>query len=387
MQYNFDEIIDRRNTGSVKWHYNDDTIPLWVADMDFKTAQPILKAIEQVAQHGILGYTKPTEALYESIIQWHGRRYNLQLDKQNILFSPGVVPSLALMMNVFTEVGDAVLVNDPIYTPFMTKVEQNGRALVMSALKEFDGKYQLDLADIEAKIIEHKVKLYLLCNPHNPGGRVWTRQELEALLALCKKHDVAIVSDEIHQDLTLSGYTFTPLLTLAKGYEHKVVSLTSMTKTFNIAGIKGSMIFAKDDALIKKISQQQQLNDEYELNLFAYEVMRSAYENGGGWLEQALNYIEANIDFTISFLKQHLPDIKIMRPEASYLIWLDCSAYAQDNQKLYDKLREAKVELNAGIKYGTEGHLKMRLNVACPEALLREGLNRVSAAFSGDVKA
>ena len=383
VQYNFDEIIDRRDTGSVKWHYSDDTIPLWVADMDFKAAQPILNAIEQVAQHGILGYTKPTEVLYEAIIGWHGSRYNLQLDKENILFSPGVVPSLALMMNVFTEVGDAVLVNDPIYTPFMTKVEQNGRALVMSALKEVDGKYQLDLADIEAKIIEHKVKLYLLCNPHNPGGRVWTTDELQALLALCKRHDVAVVSDEIHQDLTLSGYTFTPLLTLAKGYEHKVVSLTSMTKTFNVAGIKGSMIFAKDDALIKKISQQQQLNDEYELNLFAYEVIRSAYEEGDEWLEQALTYIEANIELTITFLEEHLPDIKIMRPEASYLIWLDCSAYAQDNQKLYDKLREAKVELNAGVKYGAEGHLKMRLNVACPEALLREGLNRVSAAFSG----
>ena len=386
VQYNFDEIIDRRDTGSVKWHYSDDTIPLWVADMDFKAAEPILNAIEQAAQHGILGYTKPTAGLYEAIIGWHGSRYGLQLDKQNILFSPGVVPSLALMMNVFTEVGDAVLVNDPIYTPFMTKVEQNGRALVMSALKEFDGKYQLDLADIEAKIIEHKVKLYLLCNPHNPGGRVWTRQELEALLALCKKHDVAIVSDEIHQDLTLSGYTFTPLLTLAKGYEHKVVSLTSMTKTFNVAGIKGSMIFAKDDALIKKISQQQQLNDEYELNLFAYEVMRSAYEDGDEWLEQALNYIEANIDLTISFLEEHLPDIKIMRPEASYLIWLDCSAYAQDNQKLYDKLREAKVELNAGVKYGAEGHLKMRLNVACPEPLLREGLNRIYEALIGRVQ-
>ena len=383
VQYNFDEIIDRRDTGSVKWHYSDDTIPLWVADMDFKAAQPILNAIEQVAQHGILGYTKPTAGLYEAIIGWHGSRYGLQLDKENILFSPGVVPSLALMMNVFTEVGDAVLVNDPIYTPFMTKVEQNGRTLVTSLLKEVEGKYRLDLADIEAKIIEHKVKLYLLCNPHNPGGRVWTRQELKELLALCKKHDVAIVSDEIHQDLTLSGYTFTPLLTLAKGYEHKVVSLTSMTKTFNVAGIKGSMIFAKDDALIKKISQQQQLNDEYELNLFAYEVMRSAYEDGDEWLEQALNYIEANIDLTISFLEEHLPDIKIMRPEASYLIWLDCSAYGQDNQKLYDKLRDAKVELNAGIKYGAEGHLKMRLNVACPEALLREGLNRVSAAFSG----
>ena len=386
MQYNFDEIIDRRNTGSVKWHYSDDTIPLWVADMDFKAAEPILNAIEEVAQHGILGYTKPTAALYESIIQWHGSRYNLQLDKENILFSPGVVPSLALMMNVFTEVGDAVLVNDPIYTPFMTKVEQNGRALVMSALKEFDGKYQLDLTDIEAKIIEHKVKLYLLCNPHNPGGRVWTTDELETLLALCKTHDVAIVSDEIHQDLTLSGYTFTPLLTLAKGYEHKVVSLTSMTKTFNIAGIKGSMIFAKDDALIKKISQQQQLNDEYELNLFAYEVMRSAYEDGDEWLEQALNYIEANIDLTISFLEEHLPDIKIMRPEASYLIWLDCSAYGQDNQKLYDKLRNAKVELNAGVKYGAEGHLKMRLNVACPKALLREGLNRIYQALIGGVQ-
>ena len=385
MQYNFDEIIDRRNTGSVKWHYSDDTIPLWVADMDFKAAEPILNTIEQVTQHGILGYTKPTAALYESIIQWHSSRYGLLLDKQNILFSPGVVPSLALMMNVFTEVGDAVLVNDPIYTPFMTKVEQNGRTLVTSLLKEVDGKYHLNLVDIEAKIIEHKVKLYLLCNPHNPGGRVWTTDELEALLALCKKYDVAVVSDEIHQDLTLNGYTFTPFLKLAEaaGYAHNVVSLTSMTKTFNVAGIKGSMIFAKDNSLIKKISQQQQLNDEYELNLFAYEVMRSAYENGGGWLEQALNYIEANIELTISFLKQHLPDIKIMRPEASYLIWLDCLAYGDDDQALYDKLREAKVELNAGIKYGAEGHLKMRLNVACPEALLREGLNRIYEALIG----
>ncbi|NYR09200.1 MalY/PatB family protein [Psychrobacter sp. BI730] len=384
MQYNFDEIIDRRDTGSLKWHYSDDTIALWVADMDFKAAAPILSAVEQVVQHSILGYTKPTDALYNSIINWHGSRYDLQLEKQNILFSPGVVPSLALMMNVFTKVGEAVMVNDPIYTPFMTKVEQNDRKLVLSALKEVEGKYRLDLADIEAKIIEHEVKLYLLCNPHNPGGRVWTKNELEALLAICKKHNVAIVSDEIHQDLTLTGHTFTPFLTLAKGYEHNVVSLTSMTKTFNIAGIKGSMIFATDEALVKKISQQQQLNDEYELNLFAYTAMRSAYEHGGEWLEQALSYIEANIELTVQFLNEHLPDIKIMRPEASYLMWLDCSAYSQDDQALYDALRAAKVELNAGIKYGEEGYLKMRLNVACPKETLIEGLNRIHAAL-GDI--
>ncbi|KAF0569900.1 Cystathionine beta-lyase [Psychrobacter nivimaris] len=381
MQYNFDEIIDRRDTGSLKWHYSDETIALWVADMDFKAAAPILSAVEQVMQHGILGYTKPTDALYNSIINWHGSRYDLQLEKQNILFSPGVVPSLALMMNVFTKVGEAVMVNDPIYTPFMSKVEQNGRKLVLSALKEAEGKYHLDLADIEAKIIEHEVKLYLLCNPHNPGGRVWTRDELEALLAICKKHNVAIVSDEIHQDFTLTGHTFTPFLTLAKGYEHNVVSLTSMTKTFNIAGIKGSMIFATDEALVKKISRQQQLNDEYELNLFAYTAMRSAYEHGGEWLEQALSYIEANIELTVQFLNKHLPDIKIMRPEASYLIWLDCSAYSQDDQALYDALRAAKVELSAGFKYGEEGHLKMRINVACPRALLLEGLTRMHAAL------
>ncbi|WP_201587409.1 MalY/PatB family protein [Psychrobacter jeotgali] len=383
MAYNFDEIIDRSNTGSIKWHYSDDTIPLWVADMDFKAAQPILDSLQRVVNHGILGYTKPTKALFEAIINWHSSRYDLQLIEENILFSPGVVPSLALMMHIFTEAGEAVLVNDPIYTPFMTKVEQNNRTLVTSPLKEVDGKYQLDLDDIEAKIVEHKVKLYLLCNPHNPGGRVWTVGELEALLLLCKKHEVAIVSDEIHQDLTLSGHKFVPFLKLAaaENYAHKVVSLTSMTKTFNVAGIKGSMIFAKDQALLKKISQQQQLNDEYELNLFAYMVMQSAYEEGEEWLTQALAYIEKNIELTLDFLAGHLPDIKVMRPEASYLIWLDCSAYGDDDQALYDKLREAKVELNAGIKYGNEGHLKMRLNVACPEALLREGLNRVYAAF------
>ncbi|PJX27010.1 aminotransferase class I/II [Psychrobacter sp. L7] len=386
MQYDFDEIIDRSNTGSVKWHYSDDTIPLWVADMDFRAAPPILASVQRAADHGILGYTKPTDALYEAIINWHSNRYGLDLTQDNILFSPGVVPSLALMMHVFTEIGDAVLVNDPIYTPFMTKVQQNKRTLVTSALKEVDGRYQLDLTDIEAKIVEHKVKLYLLCNPHNPGGRVWTIDELKALLALCQKHDVAIVSDEIHQDLTLTGHTFTPFLRVAEAenYAHKVVSLTSMTKTFNVAGIKGSMIFAKDETLLKKISQQQRLNDEYELNLFAYTVMQSAYEHGGEWLTQVLAYIEHNIEITIDFLAGHLPDIKVMRPEASYLIWLDCSAYGKDDEALYDKLRAAKVELNAGIKYGREGHLKMRINVACPEAILREGLNRVYAAFRGD---
>ncbi len=386
MQDDFDEIIDRSNTGSVKWHYSDDTIPLWVADMDFRAAPPILASVQRAADHGILGYTKPTGALYEAIINWHSNRYGLDLTQDNILFSPGVVPSLALMMHVFTDVGDAVLVNDPIYTPFMTKVQQNNRTLVTSALKDVDGKYQLDLTDIEAKIVAHKVKLYLLCNPHNPGGRVWTIDELKALLALCQKHNVAIVSDEIHQDLTLSGHTFTPFLRVAEAenYAHKLVSLTSMTKTFNVAGIKGSMIFAKDETLLKKISQQQRLNDEYELNLFAYTVMQSAYEHGGEWLTQMLAYIESNIEITLDFLAGHLPDIKVMRPEASYLIWLDCSAYFDDDQVLYDKLRAAKVELNAGIKYGHEGHLKMRINVACPKTLLREGLNRVYSAFMDD---
>jgi len=382
--YNFDETIDRRHTGSLKWHYTDDTIALWVADMDFRAAQPILNTIERVGHHGILGYTKPTEALYQAIINWHGSRYGLALDKQHILFSPGVIPSLALMMRIFTEAGEAVLVNDPIYTPFMTKVRDNGRRLILSPLKEAQGRYHLDLVDIEDKIVEHEVKLYLLCNPHNPGGRVWTVDKLEALLLICKKYNVAIVSDEIHQDLTLSGHEFIPFLQVAKGYEHKVVSLTSMTKTFNVAGIKGSMIFAKDQVLIKKISQQQRLSDEHDLNLFAYEVMASAYEQGGEWLAQALPYIEANIELVCRFLEQHLPNIKVMRPEASYLIWLDCSAYGQDDQTLYDQLRDAKVELSAGIQYGDEGYLKMRLNVACPKAVLIEGLNRIYTAFSAE---
>ncbi|MED6317655.1 MAG: MalY/PatB family protein [Pseudomonadota bacterium] len=381
--YNFDEVIDRRGTGSLKWHYSDDTIPLWVADMDFKAAPPILNAIEQAVQHGILGYTKPTEALYDAIIEWHGSRYELPLAKENILFSPGVVPSLALIMNVFTEVGDAVLVNDPVYTPFMSKVTQNKRTLVRSALVEADGKYRLDLDDMETKIIKHNIKLYFLCNPHNPGGRVWVREELNAVLDLCKKHDVAIVSDEIHQDLTLRGHTFTPFLTLAQGYEHKVVSLTSMTKTFNIAGIKGSLIFAKDAALIEKIDAQQHLNDEYELNMFAYAAMHSAYREGGEWLAQLLAYIEDNIEFTLQFFAEHLPNIKVMRPEASYLIWLDCSAYSNDDLQLYDALRAAKVELSAGYKYGSEGHSKMRINVACPCMLLEAGLARMVVAFEG----
>lgn len=382
MQYNFDEVIDRKNTNSIKWHHEDDTIPLWVADMDFKAAQPILDSLQQVIDHGILGYTKQSDALYQAIINWHSSRYGLQLNPEQILFSPGVVPSISLMLNLFTEVGDAVLINDPIYTPFMTKTKLNGCRVVSSALQEKDGKYHFDLADMEAKIKKNKVQVYLLCNPHNPGGRVWRKDELTAVLNLCKKYNVAIVSDEIHQDLTLKGHTFTPFLNLVEGYEHMVVSLTSMTKTFNIAGIKGSMIFAKDQALIKQISNQQRINDEYELNLFAYKAMQSAYEQGGEWLQQALAYIENNIDFTLEYLATHLPKIKAMRPEASYLIWLDCSAYAEDDKLLYDQLREAGVELNAGFQYGDEGHLKMRINVACPQSLLTEGLTRVKQALT-----
>lgn len=382
MQYNFDEVIDRSNTGSIKWHYTDDTIPLWVADMDFKAAQPILYSLQRVVDHGILGYTKQTDGLYQAIINWHSSRYGLSLTTEQILFSPGVVPSISLMLNLFTEVGDAVLINDPIYAPFVTKTKLNGCKVVSSALVEKQGRYEFDLADMEAKIKKNRVKVFLLCNPHNPGGRVWTADELQAVLELCKKYQVAVVSDEIHQDLTLSGHTFTPFLSLAKGYEHMVVSLTSMTKTFNVAGIKGSMIFVKDKALATQIKQQQQLNDEYELNLFAYTVMQSAYEQGGEWLEQALVYIEKNIDFTLQYLATHLPEIKVMRPEASYLVWLDCSAYADDDKVLYDKLREAKVELNSGIQYGNEGHLKLRINVACPQSILAEGLNRVKQALA-----
>ena len=382
MQYNFDEVIDRSNTGSIKWHYEDDTIPLWVADMDFKTAKPILDSLQQVVDHGVLGYTKQTDALYQAIINWHSSRYGLSLTEEQILFSPGVVPSIALMVNLFTEVGDAVLINDPIYAPFVAKTKLNGCKAISSPLKEIDGRYYFDLEDMEAKIKQHKVKLFLLCNPHNPGGRVWSEAELKTVLELCKKYQVAIVSDEIHQDLTLTGHTFTPFLNLAEGYEQMVVSLTSMTKTFNVAGIKGSLIFAKDKALLKQISNQQRLNDENELNMFAYSVMRSAYENGGSWLQQALAYIEKNIDFTIDYLATHLPDMKVMRPEASYLVWLDCSAYADDDKVLYDKLREAKVELNSGIQYGNEGHLKMRINVACPQSILAEGLNRVKQALA-----
>ena len=382
MQYNFDEVIDRSNTGSIKWHYADDTIPLWVADMDFKAAQPILDSLQRVVDHGILGYTKQSDDLYQAIINWHSSRYGLQLEAEQILFSPGVVPSISLMLNLFTEVGDAVLINDPIYTPFVTKTKLNGCKVVSSALVEKQGRYEFDLADMEAKIKKNRVKVFLLCNPHNPGGRVWTRDELKAVLALCKKYQVAVVSDEIHQDLTLSGHTFTPFLSLAKGYEHMVVSLTSMTKTFNVAGIKGSMIFVKDKALATQIKQQQQLNDEYELNLFAYTVMKSAYEQGGEWLDQALVYIEKNIDFTMDYLATHLPEIKVMRPEASYLVWLDCSAYANEDKALYDALRDAKVELNSGIQYGKEGHLKLRINVACPQSLLAEGLDRVKQALA-----
>lgn len=381
----FDQLIDRRSIGSTKWHHSDDTLPMWIADMDFKVADPIANALIHTIQTNVLGYTDPTPSLYQAIINWHHTRYHHQLSAQDILFSSSVVASLATMINLFSQQGDAILINDPVYPAFIDKIKRNHRTLITSPLKiDPQNRFRFDYQDMEEKIRQHNVKLFILCNPHNPGGRVWDKEELQQILTLCKRHNVFLVSDEIHQDLALFGHRTTSILSLeeAHDYSHRLVCLTAISKTFNTAGLKGSLIFTKDPTLKETIAQYQIQHGENEINLLALQAMQAAYQHGNDWLEAVINYIENNVNTAIEYLQTHSPKLTLMRPEASYLIWINCAGYCQDNQELKQKLLNAKVELNSGITYGKQGHLQMRLNVACPKAILQQGLERICQALS-----
>lgn len=382
-------MIDRHRIGSTKWHHSDDTLPMWIADMDFKVADPIAETLVDIIKNNVLGYTTPTPKLYQTISHWHYSRYGHRLNARDIIFSSSVVAALATAITLFSQEGDAVLINDPVYPAFFDKIRRNHRTIITSALC-VDEQYRFcfDYQDMEDKICKHNVKLFILCNPHNPGGRVWTQSELQRILALCKRYNVFVVSDEIHQDLTLFGHRFTSVLALdeAKAYYHRLICLSAISKTFNTAGLKGAFIFVKNKTLADTITEYQIRHGENEINLLALHAIQAAYQHGDEWLKAVISYIEDNVITAIDHLITHLPNLKVMHPEASYLIWMDCSAYCQDDEQLKQKLLNAKVELNWGISYGKEGHLKVRLNVACPKGVLHQGLVRICQALATTLK-
>ncbi len=386
----FDTILDRHHTNSVKWdtlkksYGTSDLLPLWVADMDFKAPLAVRQALSSYIDQGILGYTIYPDSLYNAIISWQKRRHDFAIEKEAILFNSGVVPSLSLAVQAYTNPGDAVMIHDPVYPPFAAVVKENGRKLIASPLKT-GTSFQMNFEEMEKQLTENQVKLFILCNPHNPGGRVWTKEELIQVGKLCQKHHVLVVSDEIHQDIVYEKDSFTTFQKADPSFKDFSIVLTAATKTFNLAGIKNSMIFIKDRSLKETFQKTQHRNHQDEINTFGIIGTQAAYNHGEQWLDDLLVYLKENIDYTCQFFEQHLPKVKVLRPQATYLIWLDFSAYSLTDRQLQKKMiQEAKVVLNPGITFGSQGASHMRLNVACPRATLEQALTQILTAFKED---
>lgn len=388
MMTDFDRYYDRRNTDSVKWdtiqdtYQEEDLLPLWVADMDFKAPEAVTAALTTFAQRGIYGYQVPSEGLYESIIHWEATRYGYHLDKEDILFSPGVVPSIGLALQALTQPGDAVMIHDPVYPPFAHMVTRNQRKLVRNTLIEANDLFQIDFAAFEAQLVAENVKAFILCNPHNPGGRVWEKAQLLKIGALCRQHGVIVISDEIHQDLVFAPHQHCSFHTVAEDFQDFSVVLTAATKTFNLAGVKHSMIFVKNPQLKEKLKTSQEQTEQDTISTFGLLATEAAYQTGGPWLTELLAYLEENVTEVCQQFQQHLPQVGIMRPQGTYLMWLDFSAFGLTDKALQAKLiHEAKVVLNPGFTFGPAGHQHMRLNTACPRSVLLKGLQRIITAF------
>ncbi|GMA09287.1 cysteine desulfhydrase [Tetragenococcus halophilus subsp. flandriensis] len=383
----FDQIVDRKKTQSVKWdtieanYKQKDLLPMWVADMDFKAPEAVQKAFKNYLDQGVFGYSIVPDSLYEAIINWQKNRHNFTIKKEEILLNSGVVPSLALSVQAYTKPGEAVLIHDPVYPPFAQVVEDNDRKLIRSKLNT-DDKFTMNLDEMEKLIQKENIRLFILCNPHNPGGRVWSKEELQAVGNLCKKYNVIVVSDEIHQDIVYQPETFTTFQNADSSFKDFSIVLTAATKTFNLAGIKNSMVFIKNAELFQAFQKIQQKNHQNDINTFGIIGTQAAYEGGKEWLDELLVYLKENINITYNFFQNELPNVKVSKPESTYLMWLDFSAYHLTDKQLEEKfINEAKVVLNPGISYGQEGSQHMRINLACPRATLKEGLRRIAAAF------
>lgn len=386
---NFEQPIDRLGSNSVKWDailksYNEENLlPLWIADMDFKAPAGVLQAYQKLLEHGILGYADTPDTLYTAISNWEQEHFKLAVRKEEILFFSGVLAGITTAIQAFTKPNDVILIHDPVYPPFANIITTNRRQLVRSQLVEENGHFVMDLADMEEKFKQHQVKVMILCNPHNPGGRVWTKKELYQLGELCQKYQVLVLSDEIHQDLVFPPNKMTSFFNAGEGFSNFSLQFTSMTKTFNLVGIKNSVVFVKNEKLRSQLIRKQEENFQQEINTFGLVGMEAAYETGEEWLAELLPYIQSNITYTMNFFREQLPKVKIMEPEGTYLLWLDFSEYDLSDKELEERfVHKGKVVLNTGVSYGPSGKQHMRLNVACPRVVLEEGLNRIVRALS-----
>lgn len=386
---NFDEVIERRDTDSLKYDFAvrrgkpADVLPLWVADMDFKTSSFILDALEERARHGIFGYTETREDYYEALAAWMKRHHGLEVRPEWVLKTPGVVFALAAAVKAYTEPGDYVLIQQPVYYPLTEVVRDNGRIVVSSDLLAEDGYYRIDFEDFEEKIRAYQVKLFMLCSPHNPVGRVWTREELSKLADICVRNGVTVVSDEIHEDFVYPGHQHVPFLTVDERVKDFCITCTSVSKTFNLAGLQIANIIVPNQGLRRALRKQIQAAGYSQLNAFGVTACKAAYQYGEEWHRAAWKYIVENYRFLKEYLQRELPKVRVVEPEGTYLVWLDFREYGLSGEELSKKmLNEAKLWLDDGYIFGKTGEGFERINLATSRAVLTDALERLRRSFS-----
>jgi cystathionine beta-lyase len=387
MKYNFDEIVPREGTNCLKYDArkkffgDEDVLPLWVADMDFRTPDFIVNAIRKRAEHEIYGYTFRSDSYYESVIGWMKRRHNWEIKKEWISFSPGVVAGLTIAIEAFTKPGDGVVVQPPVYFPFFDCVKGTKRKMIENPLKIENGRYTFDFEDLKSKI-DTNTRLLLLCNPQNPGGMVFNKEELTELAAICIENKIMIISDEIHSDLIFEGNKHIPLASLSEEIAQNCMISMAPSKTFNVAGLSSSLVIIPNKTKMARFERVISVGHLGMGNIFGTVAMEAAYTHGDEWLGQLLSYLWENYLFLEDFIKTNLPKVKVMKPEATYLIWLDFREYGMKNDELMKfTIENAKVGLNDGGRFGTGGDGWLRINIGCPLSILREALERIRKAF------
>ena len=386
-KYDFDTVRDRRGTCSLKYDTGpeivgrQDLLPMWVADMDFALPGEVLDELHKRTDHGIFGYTMPDDRYAKTLEGWFLRHYGWKPDRKWNTVVPGVVYGITLAVRAMTEPGETVMIQEPVYYPFRGLVESNGRKVVNSPLLEKNGRYEMDLADFESKIIGEDVRVFILCSPHNPVGRVWTREELEEVISICRKHNVKIIADEIHCDIIYPGNSFVSVANLAGGLSEDTVLCTSPSKTFNIAGLQISNILIPDPELRKAFRREHDKNGVALSSALGLTAAEAAYRLGDRWLSELLDYLQGNLDYFREFLKNEIPCLRLVEPEGTYLVWVDCSGLTDDSEKLYSFMKEeAGLWLDDGGIFGRNGELFERFNIACPRSVLKQALNQLKEA-------
>ena len=384
-RYDFTTLPNRFGHHTYKWKEAEtdrQVLPAWIADMDFEVLPEIRQTVHDYAEQLVYGYTYASDGLIEAVQNWEEKQHGYRFDKDALVFIEGVVPAISTAIQAFTKEGQAVLINTPVYPPFARSIKLNNRRLITNSLVEKDGLFEIDFEQLEKDFVEEDVKLYVLCNPHNPGGRVWEKEVLEKIGQLCQKHGVLLVSDEIHQDLALFGNKHQSFNTVNEDFKEFSLILSSATKTFNIAGTKNSYAIIENPKLRLAFQKRQLANNQHEISGLGYLATEAAYRYGEDWLTELKELIEKHINYVVDVFGKETK-IKVMKPQGTYLIWLDFSAYDISDEELRSLLRdEAKVILNRGLDFGEEGALHARLNVAMPTSVLEEVCQRIIATFS-----